>query len=183
MDSENIRAFICVDFPDAVIKEAARVQNIIEKIKFTGKITELENLHITLKFLGEVEISKLEDVKKQLSQLKHPILKLELEKTGTFSIKGNPKIIWIKTSGNIFTLQKQIDASLSSLFPKEKRFMSHLTIARIKHVKDTNDFRKYIDNIKVKKIHFLQNTFKLMKATLYPDGPVYDLIQEFNLGG
>ena len=49
-----IRCFICIDFPDEVIKEVARVQEELEKVKFNGKLTELENLHLTLKFLGEM---------------------------------------------------------------------------------------------------------------------------------
>ena len=55
MNGEHVstRTFICVEMPDAVVKEVARLQELVGKKLFTGKITELENLHATLKFLGE----------------------------------------------------------------------------------------------------------------------------------
>lgn len=55
---EKHRTFICIDFPTEVIKEAARIQALIDKQNFTGKLTEPENLHITLKFLGEIDDKK-----------------------------------------------------------------------------------------------------------------------------
>ena len=59
VEKELTRAFICIEFPDEVIKEAARVQEVLENKNFTGKMTELENLHLTYKFLGEIDEKKL----------------------------------------------------------------------------------------------------------------------------
>ena len=64
------RAFISIEFPSEAIKEVARVQELIKNIKFTGKITEQENLHLTLKFLGNVDDDKLNQVKERLSKIK-----------------------------------------------------------------------------------------------------------------
>jgi len=51
---EKIRAFIYIDFPERVKKEIAKIQQMIQnEIKFTGKLTELKNLHLTLKSIGE----------------------------------------------------------------------------------------------------------------------------------
>ena len=58
------RAFIAIDFPSEIVKEIARVQELLGKVKFTGKITELENLHLTIKFLGEIDEKQVEEVKK-----------------------------------------------------------------------------------------------------------------------
>jgi len=55
MENKLIRAFIAIDFPDEVVKEIARVQEVLGKRQFTGKMTEPENLHLTLKFLGEID--------------------------------------------------------------------------------------------------------------------------------
>src|SRR3989344_5633499 len=132
MNSENkTRTFVCIDFPEEIIKETARIQHLLSKQNFTGKLTELENLHLTLKFLGEIDKGVLKKVKEELSKIKFSKLTLKLEKAGTFNIGGNPKIVWLKVTGGIFELQKEIDNTLLPLFPKEERFMSHLTIARI----------------------------------------------------
>ena len=176
-----VRTFICINFPDEVIKEVARVQSLMEK-RFTGKFTELENLHLTLKFLGEISKETLEKTRLELSKIKFPIFEANLEDLGTFSIKGSPKIIWIKIAGKpIYELQKQIDISLSQLFKPEERFMSHLTIARIKYIKDKEYFDQTLKNITVKKIKFPVNSFKLMSSDLKPMGPVYSLIEEYFL--
>jgi 2'-5' RNA ligase len=178
--SEFKRCFIAIEFSDEVIKEIARIQELLTKTKFTGKLTELENLHLTLKFLGEIDDEKIEEVKKKLSGIKFPEMKLKLGKIGTFSVRGKPNIVWIKIEGReIYELQKKIDETLSGIFKPEERFMSHLTIARIKYVKDKKGFLERVDAIHSKPIFFDVSAFKLKKSELKPIGPIYTDIDVF----
>jgi 2'-5' RNA ligase len=180
MSEQKTRAFIAVEFPDNVIKEIARVQELIKTQKFHGKLTELENLHLTLKFLGEIDSGKLEKIKKHLADIKFAELGLKLGGIGTFNFKGSPRIIWIKIEGKqIFELQEKIDAALKDYFSSEERFMSHLTIARVKYVKDKKSFLNYIKNISIKDIKFKIDNFKLKKSDLRPIGPVYSDIESY----
>ncbi len=168
------RAFIAIEFPDEVVKEIARVQELLSGVKFTGKMTELENLHLTLKFLGGIDDSKVEEVKKRLAGIKFDKMSLKIGKIGTFSVHGKPRIVWIKIEGKgIYELQKQVDDALKGLFPAEERFMGHLTIARVKYVKDKKGFLSHIDGIHVKSIGFECSEFKLKKSELKLIGPVY----------
>jgi 2'-5' RNA ligase len=177
-EKDLTRTFICIEFPDEVIKEVARVQELIGKVKFTGKPTELENLHLTLKFLGEIDDDKLEKVRVALGKIEFESMKLKLGKVGTFSVKGKPAIVWIKVEGKaLYDLQKAIDEVLSREFKLEERFMGHLTIARIKYVKDKKGFWEHIENIKAKPIAFDCNEFKLKKSDLKQLGPVYTDIE------
>jgi 2'-5' RNA ligase len=178
------RAFICVEFPDEVIKEIARIQELVNKVKFTGKLTELENLHLTLKFLGEIDDEKLEKAKKELGKIDFSSMKLKLGRIGVFSYRGNPRIVWIKLEGKaIHDLQKKIDDVLAGSFGPEERFMGHLTIARIKYVKDKKRFMEHIDSIKVKPIAFDCSEFKLKKSELKELGPSYSDIEIYKLTG
>ena len=171
---ERNRVFIAIETSDEVIKEVARLQELLTGVKFTGKVTELENLHLTLKFLGEIDDEKLEEVKKRLKEIKFSEMKLKLGKIGTFSIRGNPSIVWVKIEGkNIHELQKKIDDALKGLFKPEERFMSHLTIARIKYVKDKKGFLERIDSINARPIEFDVSEFKLKKSELKVLGPTY----------
>ena len=180
-NKELIRSFICIEFPDEIVKEIARVQELVSKVKFTGKLTELENLHLTLKFLGEIDDKKLEEIKKKLREIKFGLMKLKLGKVGTFSIKGNPHIVWIKLEGKaVYDLQKKIDESLKDLFGVEERFMGHLTIARVKYVKDKKGFLKHLESIKVKPLSFNISEFKLKKSELREIGPVYSDIEVYS---
>jgi len=178
--SDKKRVFICIDFSDEVIKEVARVSELVVKKKFTGKLVELENLHLTLKFLGEIDDKMLKKVKKKLGEIKFKEMELKLGEIGIFSHSGSPKIVWIKIEGKeIWDLQKQIDKSLKGLFAEEERFMSHFTIARVKYVKDKEDFVKHIKNISVKPIKFKIDRFKLNISDLKPMGAVYTTIKEY----
>ncbi len=183
MDIEKIRVFICVDFPSEIVQEIKRVQGILGNKKFIGKKTEEENLHLTLKFLGEIEEKEIEEVKKKLKEIKFNSFDSKLENAGTFSFKGNPRIVWMKIGGKgIFELQGLVDNALKELFNMEERFMSHVTIARVKYVKDKKEFKDYVEGIGVKKIGFKVDSFKLMKSELGKMGPVYTLIEEYKLG-
>lgn len=182
MENNKIRSFICIEFPDEIIKEIARVQKLLQNKKFTGKLTELENLHLTLKFLGEIDNEKLEKVKQALSTIKFPAFNAYLEYAGTFVRHNNPNIVWLKVGGSgILKLQEQIDESLKEIFSKEKRFMSHLTIARVKYVSDKQNFIEYIKHLKIQKINFTISEFKLKSSELNPLGPNYTDLKLYKL--
>jgi 2'-5' RNA ligase len=154
-NKELIRAFIAIEFSDEVIKEIARVQEEVGKMRFNGKLTELENLHLTLKFLGEIDEIKLDEVKKKLKDIKFNELDLKLGQIGMFNVRENPRIVWIKVEGEeIWELQKRIDSALIGLFKPEERFMSHLTIARIKYAENPEEFIKRVKKLGVKEIKF-----------------------------
>ncbi len=204
-----IRTFIAISFPEEVVQEIARVQSLVSNKKFIGKLTELENLHLTLKFLGEISQEQLEKVIEQLEKIKFQKFQAKLLNIGLFNYEKSPKIVWIKVGSkslahadersessqqdaakeiasnsrakqfNIYELQKQIDESLKDSFAPEQRFMSHLTIARIKHVSDKKEFTSSIEKIPVKQISFPLTSFKLLSSELKPLGPVYTTIKEF----
>ncbi len=176
-----LRTFICIEFPESVVKEVARIQSLLDK-KFIGKFTELENLHLTLKFLGEISPKQLEEVKLALSLIEFHQFNAHLSSIGVFSYRTNPRIIWIKVASKyIHDLQKRIDHALAPLFKPEERFMSHLTVARVKHTPDKKYFYEYFKNLSVKEVSFPVNSFLLKSSELMPVGPVYTTIQEYSL--
>lgn len=157
-----MRCFIAIDIPEEIKEKIIKIQ---EKLpEFEGKKTEIENLHLTLKFLGEVDKEKAEEVKKRLNEIKFGNFESEIGNLGFFD-KKEIRIIWIGIS-NCEKLQKEIDFKLKDLFELEKRFMGHLTIARVKQVKDKKDFLFKLRKIKTEKMRFLVDNFKLKVSEL-----------------
>src|SRR3989338_6080784 len=204
-----MRVFIALELPLEIIEEIKKIQKLIwKKTLFSWKLTESENLHLTLKFLGEIEDlskkansdalfhssspnpksksegfgeNKIEEVKKKLGEIKLNSFEAFVGEVGVFSRKFI-KIIWIKLNGKgVFSLQKEIDEKLKDLFKPEERFMSHITIARVKYVNDKKGLLNYLKSVKPEAKKFKIEKFFLKKSELKPEGPVYEDLEEYKL--
>ena len=172
-----MRTFIALDLPAEIIREIKKIQK--ELPEFIGKKTESENLHLALKFLGDVSEEKVEQIKECLKKIKFQKFETEIGSIGVFS-KKVIRIVWLHLT-NCDALQKEIDDSLKGLFKPEERFMSHLTISRVKNVENKKEFLEKLKKIKIPKINFMVENFKLKSSTLKSEGPVYEDIEMYNL--
>jgi len=176
------RCFISINLPENVRREIVKIQKQLEKENlFVGKFIEPENLHLTLKFLGEIDEDKIEKIRRILrEEIRFDLFfEAELKHVGFFD---NQKygVVWIHLS-NCENLQEQVDNSLIELFEPEKRFMSHVTIARIKKIKNKKKLIEFLKEIKTKNLKFNIDKFYLMESRLSHDGPEYEVIEEFFL--
>ena len=171
-----MRVFVAVDIPKNIREKIKIIQKKIPE--FNGKFTEAENLHLTLKFLGNVNEEILIKVKNRLREIKLKGFETQISEIGVFS-PSFIKIVWLHMA-NCEELQKEIDEKLSDLFEKEKRFMSHLTIARVKSVKNKKEFLRELNEIKLGKLNFVVKNFKLKKSVLSEKGPHYEDISIYD---
>ena len=94
------RAFIAIDLPLEATNEIERVAKLIwKKTLFSGKITENANLHLTLKFLGEIDDEKVLEIKKRLSEIKFSEFSCELGEVGVFNKDNLDKTQWTRDLG------------------------------------------------------------------------------------
>ena len=172
-----MRVFIAIDLPENVREEIRKIQ---EKLpEFQGKLTEKENIHLTLKFLGEIESIDL--INRKLGLIKFRKFKIRIDKIGVFS-ENFVRIVWLGVDSKckeLWGLQKEIDSKLKDLFVEERRFMGHITIARVKGL-DKNRFLSKLKDIKVD-IGFEVENFKLKKSVLTAEKPVYEDILKVDL--
>lgn len=174
-----MRCFISIDFPNEIIENVKDIQKQLPE--FIGKKTEAENLHLTLKFLGEISDDKIKQVQEVLRQIKFKAFESEISSVGVFS-EEHIRIVWMHLT-NCNKLQKEVDKALQKIgFGFEQRFMSHLTIARIKKIKNKIKFLEKLKKIKIPKRKFAVENFKLKSSVLMPEGPVYGEIERYNLG-
>ena len=172
-----MRCFIGIDLPNVAIKEIQKIQKKLEP-NFTGRLISSENLHLTLKFIGEIEEDAISDVKKRLSSITHPPFELILKDVGVFSQKFI-KIIWVKVSD--VPLQPLVDNCLKDIFKLENRFMGHITIARVRSLADKKSFLQLINATTVNEISFMVKDFYLKESILTKDGPIYKDIDIYKL--
>lgn len=156
-----------------------------EKIKWV----DFWNMHITLFFLGDTEEDTIPDIsneiRAQLERIKP--FQLKLNGIGVFRSLRDPKVIWIgiKESGSLKVLKKKIDDVVVPFgFLIDKRdYKPHLTLGRVKLLKNKSNLKKVLDsyeNYDFGKMDVEQVIFYESKLT--PKGPVYKVMNQFNLG-
>lgn len=181
--TEKLRVFVGLKLSEDVIQTTQKAQDLLRRKKlFAGRWTKPENLHLTLKFLGELNHDFLSLTKHSLKSIKIPSFKASIGEVGVFSTTRSIRIIWIHILGEgILDLQRQVDTVLLNHFQPEKRFMSHLTIARVKSVSDRIRLIKEIRNFQTESIDFMVKEFSLIKSELTPAGPIYTPLQTYPL--
>src|SRR3989338_10105623 len=143
-----MRSFIAIPCPDEFKGKLVEIQNKIPNF-CDAKLVERENIHLTLKFLGEVDDGKIEGIKKQLEFVRNlDMFRVSLVGIGVFPSENYIRVIWIgvdEGANRIIEIQRQIDENLSSIgFKKERDFHPHLTIARVKGVNDRSGLKNFI---------------------------------------
>ncbi|MEM0466118.1 MAG: RNA 2',3'-cyclic phosphodiesterase [Candidatus Thermoplasmatota archaeon] len=182
----TFRGFIAIDIrPNTLISEFQ------EKIKKSGvdiKLVNLTILHITLKFLGEVEETQIEPITTIIHKASNqtPPFTITLQGAGVFPHENYIKVIWvgIENSKPIKTLADIINQELEPLgFPKEsKNFSPHLTIGRVRTVNNKQQLRALLNEYSTTLFGTQEITaIKLKKSNLTPQGPQYTTLQEIQL--
>ena len=175
-----MRLFIAINLPKEVKDYLFDLQKEFRefgKFNFVAK----KNLHLSLKFMGNIEESKLKGINDKLSKIKSKSFEVSLNSLGVFPDKDLIKVLWIDLTpkNKILELAKTIDQELIE-FPNDYSFSEHITIARIKLIKDKNDFLKKL-NVKIKPIKLKISSFELMKSELSKDGPKYTSLEIYFL--
>lgn len=182
----KFRGFIAVDiepFPKLI-----QFENEIKNSGAIVKLVEPENVHITLKFLGETDealIDKIEEIMKSAVEgINH--FDIKFKGSGVFPNQNYIKVIWIGIENieQISKIAKKIDEQTSMIgFEKEKRgFSAHLTIARVKSARNKDNLLQIIE--KYKDIEFgisNVNSITLKKSELTPKGPIYTTLNEVKI--
>lgn len=178
------RVFIAVDIPEFVRKEIKEVQQKLKKEDvFRGRYVEPHNMHITLKFLGDVDESLLPTLQTRLKTVKYRLLHAHLGKLDLFKSLGSNavRVIFLSIDcPGLADLVAQIDERLADLFTSEKRsFVSHLTIARVKEIADYDILADIIQQLHVEPVAFDIGSFVLKQSVLSAEGPIYTEIERY----
>jgi len=173
---DSVRLFVAVDMPDEVIQEIARVQNIIkQEALFEGKFVDPEQVHITLKFIGEVSTEQVPLIEKALLAIKDEAMEAQLSSLDVFAAGNHIKIIFLQIiCPRLGYLAQKIEQTLLQWCEVEKRsFVNHATIARIKWLKNKERLISLLRKLSVEPIQFTIDSFVLKESEFFAKGPVY----------
>ena len=187
-----MRVFIAVDINDEIRKAIGRLQKQLQsRVKLSGKSVKWvrpDIMHLTLKFLGEVDDAVINDVCKVVETVanRHKKFDLDIETVGSFGGQS-ARVVWVGTGGGserLTGLAEEIDNELGEIgFAKEtRRFTGHLTLCRIKNVRDGFALSGAVDGFGP----FSAGTASIDAVTVYQSeltraGPVYTPLASYKL--
>ena len=186
-ETETVRSFLAIELAEDLVPKILDVQKEFKKTNANVKYVPSENMHFTLKFFGNVDLDMIEDIINAIRKVivNYTSFKLNIKDCGCFPNKKVIKVLWLglEEGSPIKELQKDLDKEFKKLgFKKERNFISHLTIGRVKSPKNKQEIRKTIE--KLENIEIGQMTVSkicLKKSTLTPQGPIYEDIKVFEL--
>lgn len=192
------RLFVALDLAIGVVEELLNVQEEFHAyLGANGDLPETrmrwtnpENIHLTLKFLGDTDDALLSRLRDTISGLVKPLFPFEVEARGVgfFPSPELPRIFWSgfdPQSAEVLTLlQQAIERDLGELGfePNQRPFHPHITLGRVKS-RAHPDFASFVAEHKTHSFgKSYVKDFVLYESTLTPDGPVYRVIDRFTLG-
>ncbi len=175
-----MRTFVAIEISNEDVKKS--IKDFQNNLRINAKPVNMEQLHFTLQFLGEISEEQAQKVIESLRTIKFSEFAINLKGIGTFPKPKFPRVIWIGTDEkggeNLVELAKKVETVLNPLgLISDKPFKPHITIFRIK--KKIGDITEELN--KQKRIDFgMQkiSSIKLKKSELTSKGPIYsDLVE------
>jgi 2'-5' RNA ligase len=182
---EEVRCFIAIELPDGVKRGLRELQAQLKAGSSAPvKWVDPANIHLTLKFLGNVAADRLDEISSAMTEAARgtPPFSLEIKELGVFPNPRRVQIIWVGLGGEVdklARLQQRIESGLEKLgFPPEgRRFTPHLTLARVRDQATPSEREKLgqlITETEFAAAHkFIVDSVKLMKSQLTREGPIY----------
>lgn len=182
-----MRCFVGVKVPEPVRDLLVRVQEALRRADAAVKWVERENLHLTLKFLGDLDEGQVDSLRALLAEeaTRWRPLALEYRGIGTFPERGTPRVVWAGAIGEIDRLAGlavAVERHAETVgVPRERHpFVAHLTIGRVKSDRNLKRLQAAIEpqrDVPLGKDEV--GEFVLIRSTLTSDGPVYEAVESF----
>ncbi|MBS7614685.1 RNA 2',3'-cyclic phosphodiesterase [Candidatus Bathyarchaeota archaeon] len=182
---EMIRSFIAVDIDDATVLE--NLSKIQERLLRTGadlKLVKPENIHITLKFLGDITMTMVDQIYNEMDQVYFGPFEIKIKGIGAFPNLRRISIVWAgihQGNNELRAIFNQLESRLQTLGFKQdyKGFSPHLTIARVRTGKNKELLVRELNCLADYEFGTVAaKCLRLKKSVLTPQGPIYSVLRE-----
>ena len=180
-----MRTFIAVDLPKETLE---KIQEIIDYFKLQTpnralKWVSTKNLHLTIKFIGEISPDILSQVKNMITSTlaTQTAFNIGIEGLGMYPNPHKPRVVWlgISNTGPLIAIHNKLDAALKAvdIEPERRDYSPHLTIARVRRKTDIDIVKAIGDTLSQFKVDSLGtiriDEVRLYQSKLTPEGPIY----------
>jgi 2'-5' RNA ligase len=186
-----VRVFVALDIPDDVRAAIGALIASLRSLCRAARWVRIEGLHVTLKFIGEVQPEKIEPIKASLSRIRQPVaLEMKFRNAGFFPNERRPRVFWvgIEAGAELSALAAAIDESLEPIGIARdlRQFSPHLTLARFNSPEGAalNHLREAIS--RAGPLEFGSSNaheFHLYQSNLKPGGAEYTRLATFLIAG
>ncbi len=184
--SESIRSFIAFDIDsDSVLKKLGDMQFILARTGADLKSVEPKNIHITLRFLGNIRPETVDKIHEILKTIQFASFNINICGIGAFPSVKYPRVVWAgirEGSTELRGIFEQLEPQLRTLgFAADSRgFSPHLTIARVRSARNKADLAQCIqENAEFAFGSIRGECLRLKSSDLTPKGPIYATLREF----
>jgi len=186
-----IRSFLAIELPKPILRKIEEVQGDLRLTHADVRWVNPEKIHLTLKFFGDIEESRIDSIFKSIEEPIRNTLpfSIKVRGVGAFPQTKNPRVIWmglVEEREALASLQKQIETQLEKVGfqPEDRSFHPHLTLGRMRSSRGKGDLVGRIEKHKEEEFGDLQvERVVLFKSDLKPTGPIYTPLGDVKLGG
>jgi len=182
-----MRVFVAFDLPDSTKSKILDLEGLIKKKTKRIRLTPEDNLHITIKFLGEQPFTAVNRIVEVLNEesKRHAPFRVTLNRVGVFKNFTNPRVLWLGEDNTEYVnMSQDINEKLDIFRPSDNEPFCHLTIGRMKWIEKD----ELLEILKITRsfleennLSFVVNNFYLYESKLNPKGAVYKRIEKFSL--
>ena len=174
-----MRVFVAIDLPEELKNKIGQIQQELKACDLDCKWVKPQNIHLTLKFLGEAEKEEIDEMKQTLKSAAKEFraFKVSFKEFGFFPQEREPRVLFVSTDN-----EENLKNIVSALSPQENlpvgrqgKFKSHITLARLKSNKNVDCLKRRIKSI-VFTESFEVKDITLFKSKLNAQGPIYEKI-------
>lgn len=176
-----LRLFVGIALPADLRDRLARLQHGVPGAKWVAP----ENLHLTLRFIGEVDEDVAEDIDRQLATVRCPAFPCEVGGMGRFGGNGGARVLWVGVTPDpgLVHLRDRVEKACvrAGLEPEGRKYKPHVTLARFKGKAPPRADEVVAANTGWRGGTFTPDHFTLYRSILGHEGPAYSVLAEYPL--
>ncbi len=179
-----IRSFVAIEIGSIVIDQIVAFQRMLVDIGADLKLVEAENIHITMRFLGEIPVSLVNRLCEELNAVHFKPFEASFQGIGVFPDMRRINVIWVGVEKSVLELvdiysQLELRFKRLGIFPDGRGFSPHITVARVRSSRNKDKLIETLLSAKDRDFGaFSVDTVKLKKSVLTPKGPIYTTLAE-----